>query len=116
MNNKETRPWGWFSTIEEGINYKVKKLFVKRDCRISLQSHNQRDEHWVIVSGSGVFMHGDSVREPVESFVKSGDYLFVPKFHKHRITALEDLTLIEVQMGVCDEADIIRYQDDYGRK
>ena len=112
MNSKEQRPWGWFETILEGSNYKVKKLFVKQGCRLSLQSHENRDEHWVVVTGAGV-LKLDGVEKPLQT----GEYIFIPKKSQHRICAYEDqdIELIEVQMGVCDESDIKRYQDDYGR-
>ena len=110
VSNREERPWGWFETIQEGENYKVKKLFIKKGCRISLQSHDQRDEHWVVISGFG------SVElDEMDRHIGTGGHIFVPKKHKHRITAAKDLVLIEVQMGVCDEKDIRRYEDDYGR-
>lgn len=110
MSTREERPWGWFETIEQGSNYKVKKLFVKKGCRLSLQSHDHRDEHWVVVSGTGtVELSGEQLP------VKTGQYLFVPKTQKHRIVAIDDVELIEVQMGICEERDIKRYQDDYGR-
>lgn len=107
---REERPWGWFETIQEGEKYKVKKLFIKKGCRISLQSHEQRDEHWVIVSGFGTVKIEDT-----ERFIGTGGHIFVPKKHKHRITATKDIELIEVQMGVCDEKDITRFEDDYNR-
>lgn len=107
---REERPWGWFETIQEGTNYKVKKLFIKKGCRISLQSHDQRDEHWVIVSGFGVVKIDET-----ERFIGTNGHIFIPKKHKHRIMATKDLELIEVQMGVCEEKDIIRYEDDFGR-
>ena len=106
----ETRPWGWFETIQESTNYKVKKIFIKKDCRISFQSHEQRDEHWIIVSGFGIVKI-----EETERFVGTNGHVFIPKKNKHRITATKDLEMIEVQFGVCDEKDIIRYEDDYGR-
>lgn len=110
VSNREERPWGWFETIEECSNYKVKKLFIKKGCRISLQSHEQRDEHWIVVSGFGNVEIDD-----VERFIGIGGHIYIPKKHKHRITATKDLEMIEVQMGVCDEKDIRRYEDDYGR-
>jgi mannose-1-phosphate guanylyltransferase/mannose-6-phosphate isomerase len=115
MSEKETRPWGWFETIETGTNYKVKKLFIKAGCSISLQLHDHRDEHWVIVEGRGLFKQGYENNPLIEAFVGVGEYIFIPKLRKHKITAFEDLTLIEVQMGICEEADIKRFQDDYGR-
>jgi mannose-6-phosphate isomerase-like protein (cupin superfamily) len=112
MSDRETRPWGWFETIQTGSNYKVKKLFVKHGCRISLQSHEHRDEHWVVVTGSGVIELNE-----IDYPIKTGEYIFIPKGSKHRICAYEtqDVELIEVQMGICEESDITRYQDDYGR-
>jgi mannose-6-phosphate isomerase-like protein (cupin superfamily) len=110
VTNREERPWGWFETIQEGEKYKVKKLFIKKGCRISLQSHDQRDEHWVVISGFGTVELDD-----MERHLGTGGHIFVPKKHKHRITAVKDMEIIEVQMGVCDEKDIHRYQDDYGR-
>ena len=107
---REETPWGWFETIQEGEKYKVKRLFIKKGCRLSLQSHDQRDEHWVVISG-----FGNVQIEDAERFVGIGGHIFVPKRHKHRITATKDMEIIEVQMGVCDEKDIKRYEDDYGR-
>jgi mannose-6-phosphate isomerase-like protein (cupin superfamily) len=108
--NREERPWGWFETIQEGEKYKVKRLFIKQGCRISLQSHEQRDEHWVVISG-----FGRVELEDLERHIGAGGHIFVPKKQKHRITAAKDMLIIEVQMGVCDEKDIRRYEDDYGR-
>jgi len=107
---REERPWGWFETIQEGEKYKVKRLFIKKGCRISLQSHDQRDEHWIVISG-----FGNVELEDVERFIGIGGHIFIPKRHKHRITATKDLEIIEVQMGICDDKDIKRYEDDYGR-
>ena len=107
---REERPWGWFETIFESEKYKVKRLFIKKGCRISLQSHDQRDEHWVVVNG-----FGNIELDETERFIGTNGHIFIPKKHKHRITATKDLELIEVQFGVCDEKDIKRYEDDYGR-
>ena len=109
-SNREERPWGWLETIQEGEKYKVKKLFIKKGCRISLQSHDQRDEHWVVISGFGTFE-----LDEMERHIGTGGHVFIPKKHKHRITAGKDMELIEVQMGTCEEKDIRRYEDDYGR-
>lgn len=51
MNETVHRPWGTFTTIDEGNGYKVKKLFVQAGKRLSLQTHQHRDEYWVVVSG-----------------------------------------------------------------
>lgn len=103
---REEQPWGWFETIQEGEKYKVKRLFLKKGCAISLQSHDQRDEHWIVISG-----FGNVELEEVERFIGIGGHIFIPKRHKHRIMATKDLEIIEVQMGVCDEKDIKIYED-----
>lgn len=104
------RPWGWYETIQEEEKYKVKRLHIRRGQRISLQSHDHRDEHWIVVEGFGLVEVDENERH-----VGLGGHIFVPKKHKHRITATKDMTIIEVQMGSCNENDIHRYQDDYGR-
>ena len=103
---REESPWGWFETIQEGEKYKVKRLFIKKGCRLSLQSHDQRDEHWIVISG-----FGNVEIEEDERFIGIGGHIFIPKRHKHRITATKDMEIIEVQMGVCDEKDIKIYED-----
>ena len=53
MRKFEFRPWGWFITLDEGKNYKVKKIYLKPNTKLSLQYHHHRDEHWTVVEGSG---------------------------------------------------------------
>ena len=53
MRKFEFRPWGWFITLDEGKNYKVKKIYLKPNTKLSLQYHHHRDEHWTVVDGSG---------------------------------------------------------------
>ena len=53
MRKFEFRPWGWFITLDEGKNYKVKKIYLKPNTQLSMQYHNHRTEDWVIVEGSG---------------------------------------------------------------
>lgn len=65
MNETEHRPWGTFTVIDKGNGYKVKKLFVRAGHRLSLQTHQHRDEYWVVVSGQGVL----TLREPGEANV-----------------------------------------------
>lgn len=46
------RPWGSFTTLEEGRGYKIKRIEVKSGHRLSLQMHHHRSEHWIVVSRS----------------------------------------------------------------
>jgi len=112
MIEKVDRPWGWYETLQENFGYKVKRLYVKPNQKISLQYHNHRNEHWVVVFGCGIVELGDITRE-----IKVGDYIFVPSSSKHRVTGgVDGITIVEIQLGkICNEEDIVRIQDDYGR-
>lgn len=108
------RPWGTFETIIESDNYKVKRIVVNPKSQLSLQSHNHRSEHWCVVKGVGIATLND---EQIE--LKKGDSIFINVKDKHRMTNKtdEELIFIEVQNGdYLGEDDIVRYQDDYGRK
>jgi mannose-6-phosphate isomerase-like protein (cupin superfamily) len=118
MNTLEhdIRPWGEYFVIESNDKYKIKKIIVKAGKRLSLQSHHNREEHWVIVSGTGVFTFSDENQYLVEKLVQTGEHVKIFKNQKHRIQAITELTFVEVQLGICDENDITRYEDDFGRK
>lgn len=108
------RPWGFYkSTILTSMaQSKVINVFPKGE--LSLQEHKKREEHWVIVSGSGKVIIGESILN-----VYPGKYIYIPKGCKHKITNTDekkDLIFIEVQLGeYFGEDDIIRYDDIYGR-
>jgi mannose-1-phosphate guanylyltransferase/mannose-6-phosphate isomerase len=107
------RPWGSYTVLEEGNGYKIKRIVVKPNARLSLQMHHQRSEHWVVVSGIAQVTCGDRVYE-----VKSNESTFVPVGTKHRLAnpGKEPLQIIEVQNGgYLGEDDIVRFNDDYGR-
>ena len=107
----EERPWGWFTTIGHGSDYKVKKIYVNPNSRFSLQYHKGREEHWTIVAGSGLLTLEDDERKVVP-----GEYIFIPKKAVHRMEGGPDgILFIEVQRGICKEDDIVRLKDDYGR-
>ncbi|MAK54349.1 MAG: mannose-6-phosphate isomerase [Pusillimonas sp.] len=111
--NSEVRPWGNYTNILDEDNCKVKKIKINPDQRPSLQYHNQRSEHWIIVQGTGLATVGT---EDIK--VEAGDHIFVPKLTKHRIKNIgnDTLTFIEVQCGTYfGEDDIVRLDDDYGR-
>ncbi len=103
-----------YEVLAEGPGYKVKRLEVKPGQRLSLQMHDLRSEHWVIVSGEALVTLGDEeVRRAVNEDV------FIPVRTKHRIAnpGKDILIFIEVQCGsYLGEDDIIRFEDDYKRK
>ena len=107
------RPWGMYTILDKASAYLVKRIVVEPGKRLSLQMHNHRDEHWVMVKGQGVvILDESSIRLQV------GDRIFIPRFSRHRIENKTDdsLVFIEVQLGdYLEEDDIVRFEDDYGR-
>ncbi len=112
-NKKDYRPWGNFTSIEKGSSWQVKKLELKPKASISLQMHNYRSEHWIVVTGIAKVEIDDSV-----SLLRKNESTFIPLGSKHRLSnpGEEALILIEVQIGsYIGEDDIVRFEDIYGR-
>jgi mannose-6-phosphate isomerase-like protein (cupin superfamily) len=110
---RDERPWGMYEVLDEGQGYKVKRIAVKPDQRLSLQSHEKRSEHWVIVSGAAVVTVDDR-----ELHLRANEGVLIPARAKHRIAnpGKEMLVFIEVQCGsYLGEDDIQRFEDDYNR-
>lgn len=113
-HEKEYRPWGWFETIVANTQYKVKRLTVKPGASLSLQKHQFRSEHWVVVSGVAKVTHGEKIFTLNEN---QSTYISPGEVHRLENTGIVNLELIEVQMGsYLGEDDIIRIADDYQRK
>ncbi len=108
------RPWGNYTSIAEGVNWQVKKIIVKPGESLSLQLHNHRTEHWIVVSGVAlVEINGE------KNVLNKNQSIYIPLGSKHRLSNNENelLTLIEIQSGdYLGEDDIIRFADKYGRK
>ena len=109
----DERPWGSFTVLDEGADYKVKRMEVLPGKRLSYQKHAQRAEHWMVVAGTGrVTLDGRDLT------VHTGETLDVPIGAAHRIEnpGAEKLVFIEVQRGTyLGEDDIVRLEDDFGR-
>ena len=113
MGVREERPWGSFEILYEDQSVKIKKIIVKPNKRLSLQSHKKRSENWVIIKGQAVVTLGTQDHQ-----LKENDSIFIPVHEKHRISNPNSLNLefIEIQTGqYFGEDDIIRYQDDFKR-
>ncbi len=113
MKSTINKPWGSYQIIEEGTDYVVKKLLIKENHETSLQSHNHRSEHWVIVNGTAEVTIDQKIK-----VVESNQSVFIPSKIKHRIANRnkQDLIIIEVWYGTkLEEEDIIRYEDKYSR-
>lgn len=107
------RPWGSYTVLEEGPHFKIKRIEVKPHASLSLQMHEQRSEHWVVLKGEARIINGET-----ELTIKRDESTFIPAGHKHRLCNQTDneLVIIEVQTGkYVGEDDIIRYEDNYGR-
>lgn len=108
------RPWGMYSVLLEGANYKIKQIIVKPNKRLSLQKHFHRNEHWVVVRGSALINIDDK-----DLILKANQSTYIPMGSKHRLhnPGKIDLIIIEVQVGeYLGEDDIVRLEDDYDRK
>jgi mannose-1-phosphate guanylyltransferase len=110
----EYRPWGTSTTLEEQKNYKVKQITVRPEAKLSLQFHEHRSEHWIVLSGIATITLNDKTFE-----VKANESTYIPKDTPHRLSNLqkEDLVILETQVGnYLGDDDIVRLQDDYRRK
>lgn len=110
---KDHRPWGSFEILARSNGFQVKKIIVDPGEALSLQSHNHRSEHWVVVKGIAKVTINDKVKSIYE-----GESVFVPKLAIHKIENPfnKKLIIIEVQIGsYLGEDDIIRYDDLYSR-
>jgi mannose-6-phosphate isomerase len=108
-----TKPWGSFSTLEEGPGYKIKRLVVQPGQRLSLQKHRHRAEHWLVVAGTATVVRGDR-----RLTLRQRECTVIPRQAWHRIEnhGRTPVVIIEVQHGsYLGEDDIVRKQDDYGR-
>lgn len=104
------RPWGGYTILKKTNLYWVKKLFVNKSKRLSLQSHALRNEVWYVLSGEILVQLGNK-----EKHLYAGDVIFIPKLRKHRITAVKKSCVLEFAFGRVLESDIVRYEDDFGR-
>ncbi|MBC8227376.1 MAG: mannose-1-phosphate guanylyltransferase/mannose-6-phosphate isomerase [Gammaproteobacteria bacterium] len=113
LHRKVSRPWGTYECLEESGNFKVKRIIVKPGAKLSVQMHNFRSEHWVIVKGKAKVTNGDETLT-----LQENESTFIPVETKHSLEnpGTDDLELIEVQVGsYLGEDDIVRFEDKYGR-
>ena len=113
QHSKDYRPWGWFESLVDKPGYQVKRLNVYPKAAISLQSHQHRSEHWVVVCGiATVTLDG------VLMTIETNESVYIEAGQKHRLAngTNNPLVVIEVQTGgYLGEDDIIRYEDFYSR-
>ncbi len=109
----EDRPWGSWHVIDVEDGFKIKRIHVNPGSRLSLQTHEHRSEHWVVISGVAT-----ATVDQTTTHVHHGESIDVPLGAQHRLAneGDEELVIVEVQLGgYTGEDDITRLQDDYGR-
>lgn len=107
------RPWGWYQSIDSGPSFQVKRLCVNPGARLSLQRHQRRAEHWVVVAGEAK-VHCDG--KDMTLIANQSTYIPVGATHRLENTTSEPVYLIEVQSGdYLGEDDIERLDDDFAR-
>src|SRR5215510_3895892 len=92
----DERPWGNYTVLDEGATYKVKRIEVLPEKRLSYQKHAQRSEHWMVVAGQAkVTLDGRDV------VLTTGKTIDIPVGAAHRIENIgnEKLVFIEIQRG-----------------
>lgn len=107
------RPWGTYTVLEEGENFKIKRIVVNPGAKLSMQIHKHRSEHWVVISGEATITNNGA-----EFTLKENESTYISKTHRHRLEnkGTEPLAIIEVQCGdYVGEDDIVRFDDQYGR-
>lgn len=107
------RPWGSYTVLEERANFKIKRIIVNPGAKLSMQMHQHRSEHWVVVSGTATIINNE-----IEYTLQENQSTYIPKTHLHRLAnnSNEPLSIIEVQCGeYVGEDDIVRFDDKYGR-
>jgi len=113
MKSIVKKPWGSFEVLVQDKQYIIKKIKVIPGGILSLQSHINRSEHWIVVEG-----HAEVTLEKKIYNLIANETIFIPKESKHRLAnkSNKDLVVIEIWYGDnLDENDIIRYEDVYGR-
>ncbi len=113
LHRKVHRPWGWYDSIDEGGRFKVKRIKVNPKASLSLQKHDHRAEHWIVVTGTAEITNGDKVL-----LLSENQSTYIPLGETHRLAnpGTIPLEIIEVQSGsYLGEDDIVRFDDNYGR-
>ena len=113
MNSITKKPWGYFEILESGNKFLIKKIIVKPGGILSLQSHENRSEHWIVAEGQAEVTIDKKI-----IVLKENESIFIPQGAIHRISNHQnaDLVIIEMWYGEkLDENDIKRYEDIYKR-
>ena len=108
------KPWGWELVWAEADDYVGKLLFVRAGESLSLQYHELKDESWLVQQGRARLELGEVGGELEVLEIAPGDAYRFPPRTVHRLTALEDTTVVEVSTNHL--TDVVRLEDEYGRE
>ncbi len=114
LHREVFRPWGSYDSIDSGERFQVKRLSVKPGGVLSLQMHHHRAEHWIVVQGTARITRNEQT-----FLLAENESTYIPVGATHRIEnpGKVPLHIIEVQSGsYLGEDDIVRFEDNYGRK
>lgn len=106
------RPWGRYREYARNEPCTVWIVEMNPGQAGSLQSHQNFDELWIMLTEGGEVQVADQVRQ-----VRVGDEIFIPRGTKHRLSNRggERLRMMEVAYGEVQDDDKVRYEDRYGR-
>ena len=113
LHRKVSRPWGTYDSVDIGECHQVKRITVRPGAKLSLQMHNHRAEHWIVVKGEALVTKGEE-----EIVLTENQSVYIPIGEVHRLANVGStpLEIIEVQSGsYMGEDDIVRFEDQYGR-
>jgi mannose-6-phosphate isomerase-like protein (cupin superfamily) len=112
---KVEKPWGYELIWALTDRYCGKVLFVKAGHSLSLQFHRQKDESWLVQSGRAKLELGEAGESILkEEVIAAGAAFHYAPGTVHRVTAIEDTTILEVSTPHLD--DVVRLEDAYGRE
>ena len=108
------KPWGWELVWAETDDYVGKLLFVRAGQALSLQYHEVKDEAWLVQEGRASLELGEVGGELETVEIGPGDTFRYRPRTVHRVTAIDDLTVVEISTNHLD--DVVRLEDHYGRE
>lgn len=113
FTKRTQKPWGCYVDIFRDDNTVFKELRVLPGASLSYQYHNTRSEFWYVLGGSCIVTLDDE-----DMNLSTGDHIFIGRQSRHRVKNIGDTVLVirEMQCGLCNEDDIVRLSDEYGRK
>lgn len=88
------KSWGSYKVIDVEESSMTIKVTLNAGNAMNYHSHKNRDEVWVVLSGTG-----KTIVDGYEQTVKAGDVITMNAGCRHTVIATTELKLIEVQLG-----------------